>query len=240
MSKSIAVSTVFSVIAHIGIGVALTALQKPNSTVLQVAPAQKTRVNVQLVQAPTPMPSISEEPQKHIVTTTAPSDFHKQTAHKKKVEKRTPPKPDKTLPTHAVKPAPPKAPSREGESKPSPKVITKNVSSEAVESKVEEAPVQGASSEYRRIDKPQLAGRQVQPAYPYRARKLHHQGTVILDIKLDEKGKIVTLEVEKTSGYRSLDKAAVSAVGRWRFQPLIENGHGVRSRVRVPVRFRLG
>ena len=225
MLKPIAVSSVFSVIAHIGMGGALILLHKHDPVVLQIAPVQKARVNVQLVQAPAPAPPRPEEPKKRIVTTAAPSDVQ---TPKKTPVKQAPSL--KAVAQHKPKSTP---------AKPAPKVIANHISSQAVISEVEDTPAQGASSKYRRVDKPQLVGRQVQPAYPYRARKLRHQGTVILDVKLDEKGKVVTMEVEKASGYRSLDKAALSAVGRWRFQPLVENGRGIRSRVRIPVRFHL-
>ena len=43
--------------------------------------------------------------------------------------------------------------------------------------------------------------------------------------------------VEKSSRNRNLDRAAMDAARKWKFNPEMQNGVGVQSRVRVPVDF---
>ena len=47
------------------------------------------------------------------------------------------------------------------------------------------------------------------------------------------------IKVEKSSGYRELDRAALDAARRWRFNPEIRNGRKVEGYARVPVSFNL-
>ena len=258
MSKPIILCAAASVALHIVLALSLAFWEKTHPYLLHVAPARKSMVDVHLMKIKNPPVLPQADTAKKVVTTTAATDF------KAGIEPKPHPKKEKTKKVAEKKPTPVKKPlvvknelqklpepPPVPEKKVSPKkvqkpaveasqVVVKTVEPVAVDSKVEDVAVQGASSEYRRIDKPHLAGRQKQPAYPYRARKLGHQGTVILDVKLDEAGKVVEVVVEKTSGHSSLDKAALSTVKRWNFQPLLENGKGIRSRVRIPVQFRLG
>jgi len=62
---------------------------------------------------------------------------------------------------------------------------------------------------------------------------------VILKVEVDQKGVPITVEVEQGSGYQLLDQAALKAVKRWRFQPERIGGVPVKSKVSIPVRFRL-
>lgn len=58
------------------------------------------------------------------------------------------------------------------------------------------------------------------PNYPSIALRGRYQGTVTIEIKVDETGNVTSAKVEKTSGYGVLDEAALSVVkNRWRFPP---------------------
>jgi TonB family protein len=58
------------------------------------------------------------------------------------------------------------------------------------------------------------------PKYPPLAQAHQYQGTVTLEILVDETGKITSVKVRKTSGYSVLDEAALKAVkDGWRFPP---------------------
>ena len=77
------------------------------------------------------------------------------------------------------------------------------------------------------------------PNYPREEERRGIGGTVILVITVDENGVAQDVEVEKSSGNRNLDRAAVTAARRWKFNPEVRNGQKVASRVRVPVDFTL-
>jgi protein TonB len=77
------------------------------------------------------------------------------------------------------------------------------------------------------------------PEYPQLAKQMHQEGLVILRVEVDQKGIPVKVEVKQSSGYQLLDQAALKAVRRWRFQPERIGGLSVKSRVAIPVRFRL-
>ncbi|OUR75415.1 hypothetical protein A9Q83_18540 [Alphaproteobacteria bacterium 46_93_T64] len=75
------------------------------------------------------------------------------------------------------------------------------------------------------------------PRYPRRAFELGQQGVVTLAALILPSGQPQSLKIEHSSGHRLLDKAALSAVKKWEFEPLVRNGQKIKSWVRVPVRF---
>ena len=78
------------------------------------------------------------------------------------------------------------------------------------------------------------------PVYPRAALLANIEGTVILEVTVDEHGKPVDVVIAVSSGSRDLDRAARDQVLRaWRFQPAMENGRAVRAIGRVPVNFTL-
>jgi protein TonB len=77
------------------------------------------------------------------------------------------------------------------------------------------------------------------PKYPHLARQKHWQGVVWLLVDVSADGLVDDLRLEKSCGYRVLDKAASQAVRRWKFSPARRAGLVVESQVRIPVRFRL-
>jgi protein TonB len=79
--------------------------------------------------------------------------------------------------------------------------------------------------------------RRVKPDYPAIARKRREEGTVTLLITL-EGANVLSVKVEKSSGFSALDEAAAAAVRRWRFEP-DSRARSRRIQARVPVTFRL-
>jgi protein TonB len=79
--------------------------------------------------------------------------------------------------------------------------------------------------------------RRVKPDYPAIARKRREEGTVTLLITL-EGANVLSVKVEKSSGFSALDEAAAAAVRRWRFEP-DSRSRSRRIQARVPVTFRL-
>ena len=77
------------------------------------------------------------------------------------------------------------------------------------------------------------------PEYPWPARVQGHQGRVVLSVWVSAAGEADRLAVLQSSGYPTLDRAAVQAVEGWRFQPARRGGSDAASMLYVPVVFRL-
>jgi protein TonB len=77
------------------------------------------------------------------------------------------------------------------------------------------------------------------PRYPLIARRNGEQGTVTLKVLVTREGLPASVNVEKTSGSRHLDSAALETVKTWRFVPARQGGQPVEAWVLVPVVFKL-
>jgi protein TonB len=77
------------------------------------------------------------------------------------------------------------------------------------------------------------------PEYPRAAKRQRHQGTVLIWVEVSIEGTLQALGIEKSSGYRSLDQAALSAISRWGFIPAVEDGRPVPGRTEVSISFQL-
>jgi TonB family protein len=79
--------------------------------------------------------------------------------------------------------------------------------------------------------------RKVQPIYPPEARSARLQGTVVLQVVIDEVGEVRNLRT--VSGDAVLAQAAIVAVRQWRYQPYRLNGQPVKMPLEITVNFRL-
>jgi protein TonB len=78
------------------------------------------------------------------------------------------------------------------------------------------------------------------PSYPGPALRARQEGLVLLRIHVDAQGVPTHVEVERSSGHRALDRAAIDyALKRLRFKPAERDGRPVAAIARVPVDFRL-
>lgn len=89
-----------------------------------------------------------------------------------------------------------------------------------------------------RSQAPRLLAGNPSPQYPAAALRAGVGGTVMVRAELDANGQPVDVDVIRRSGNRDLDRAAVQAVRKWRFEPAMRNGKGVASTVQVPVDFK--
>lgn len=62
------------------------------------------------------------------------------------------------------------------------------------------------------------------PAYPSISRRMGEQGKVMLRVYVNEQGQPERIELQQSSGFDRLDKAAMDAVRRWKFVPGKRNG----------------
>jgi TonB family protein len=86
--------------------------------------------------------------------------------------------------------------------------------------------------------RPPVLTLRIEPVYPEAARKIHAEGTVVVDAVISATGVVEEVRVVK-SAHPLLDAAAVDAVGRWRYSPATLNGQPVRVLLSVTVRFSL-
>ncbi|WP_314105660.1 energy transducer TonB [uncultured Stenotrophomonas sp.] len=78
------------------------------------------------------------------------------------------------------------------------------------------------------------------PVYPRSALRSGVEGSVVASLNVDTRGQVTNADIVKRSGGRDrdLDRAVLTTVRDWKFEPAMHNGRAVASVVRVPVDFR--
>lgn len=76
------------------------------------------------------------------------------------------------------------------------------------------------------------------PVYPELAQRAGVQGTVILEVQLDERGRVSEVTVLRGQRF-GLTEAAVAAVSRWRYEPAHLGGRAVPVLMTVTINFEL-
>ena len=121
----------------------------------------------------------------------------------------------------------------------------------ATETPVAVAPVpaarQTAPADTQRKAAPVLRNREARPlasntkpTYPASALRNGVQGSVVASLSVDPRGQVTEANIVQRSGSRDrdLDRAVMSTVRAWKFEPAMNKGRAVASVVRVPVDFR--
>ena len=80
---------------------------------------------------------------------------------------------------------------------------------------------------------------QVPPRYPRRAARLQIEGFVIVEFTITPDGNVVEPVVVESRPPRVFDQAALQAIVQWRFEPRVERGQAVESRVKQRIEFSL-
>ena len=75
------------------------------------------------------------------------------------------------------------------------------------------------------------------PRYPLESRRKKEQGTVLLSLILGTDGAVEQISVSRSSGFSRLDDAALQAVRRWRWEPVIRDGAAVKVKGLVEIPF---
>lgn len=219
----------------------LSSLDKPDNTMtlrILTAPPKEAQEPVK-PEVPEP-PPVPQKPEPELTKPKPPEKVEQKIIEKPKLKK--PEKEIKKPIEEKKKPEPPKQPKKITE------VVEKKVTKETEvaaapapqpERIVRTPQAPAASSSPMLIEKPQFKSRPTPPVYPRSARTRGQQGTVFLEIWLDEQGNQTKHIIAKSSGFDVLDRAALQAVKKWKFQGHKENGKGISSRVKVPVKFEL-
>jgi protein TonB len=77
------------------------------------------------------------------------------------------------------------------------------------------------------------------PNYPPLSRRAREQGRVVLRVFVDASGQASRVDVQTSSGFERLDRAATTAVSRWKFVPAKRGSELVAAWVLVPFVFSL-
>lgn len=77
------------------------------------------------------------------------------------------------------------------------------------------------------------------PRYPAEAMRRRESGTVLVRVDVGPDGVPTSTSLVQSSRSRSLDKAALDAVRRWRFRPAVVDGRPTVGSVVVPIEFNL-
>ncbi|MDX6766228.1 MAG: TonB family protein [Candidatus Methylacidiphilales bacterium] len=77
------------------------------------------------------------------------------------------------------------------------------------------------------------------PPYPEQARRQRQEGVVLLRLSITADGSVQEVSVQRSSGHPLLDRAAMKAAQRYRFQPATLGGLPVPSTTLQPIRFDL-
>jgi protein TonB len=77
------------------------------------------------------------------------------------------------------------------------------------------------------------------PEYPRLARRKGYEGIVVLEVLVDEEGRVGDMRLFRSSKHGILDRAAMASVKKWLFEPGMHGGEPVEMWVRVPIRFQL-
>lgn len=99
------------------------------------------------------------------------------------------------------------------------------------------APAEPVVVDPRKPQRPIAALSSVRPTYPRDQVCLGISGTVSLVVTIGADDSVLQVNVERSTRSRALDRAAMDAVRRARWQAEIVNGKPVTSRVRLPVEF---
>jgi protein TonB len=77
------------------------------------------------------------------------------------------------------------------------------------------------------------------PAYPPELLAARVEGTVMLWVKLDARGRVKSVHVHKSSGYEAFDQSALETVRQWEFDPATRRGVPVSYEFLKPIEFQI-
>ncbi|MDR5170955.1 energy transducer TonB [Methylobacillus flagellatus] len=194
-------------------------------------------IMVSLVKSPEPIPEVA-------ITEPEPQPQPKPPEPKPKPK----PKPkvvDKPVPIEAPQPVEQVEEVKEEVSEPQPQEVKQAPSQAPVQDKPVVAekvePVKPPEPKDQPIPEVAISGvsysHQEIPVYPAMSRRLGEQGVVMLRILISEAGVPETIQIETSSGSERLDKAALEATKKSRFNPYKRNNKPMKVSVIAPVRF---
>lgn len=216
-----ALSLTLAIGLHVAAGAALLTLVHPVIQQVFEAPVQ-----IQLVTEAPPQPKAQPEPPRPVPVREQPVRQERKPAP---VKPAPTPAPQKVIqseaPAPAAEPVMTAPPPREAAPAPAPEPRPAPAPAPAV--------VQEPRHDADYLHNPK-------PAYPRASISLAEEGVVTLRVQVSEDGKPLQVQLQKSSGFVRLDRAAQDTVrNSWRFVPGTVDGKPVTTWVNVPVRFTL-
>jgi TonB family protein len=92
---------------------------------------------------------------------------------------------------------------------------------------------------FQAFDSPPELLREVEPKYPESAREAEAEGDVLVEVIIDENGRVVSARVIDSDTIGALENAAVEAAYKFLFKPARQGDVPVKCRVVIPFRFTL-
>ncbi|WED27671.1 energy transducer TonB [Vibrio sp. DW001] len=89
------------------------------------------------------------------------------------------------------------------------------------------------------IKKPTFTARPTPVSYPRLAKRRGQQGKVLIEVWIDDHGNQIKQFIVDSSGFSTLDGAALTAISNWKFDVSTDRGHAIAHRVQIPVNFKL-
>ncbi|MFC1235046.1 energy transducer TonB [Vibrio sp. F74] len=123
--------------------------------------------------------------------------------------------------------------------KPTIKETTTSTRADIPSKPVESAVSTPRASTPKLIKKPTFKARPTPVSYPRVAKRRGQQGKVLIEVWIDDKGKQIKQFIVDSSGFSTLDGAALTAISNWKFDVSTDRGHAIAHRVQIPVNFKL-
>lgn len=169
-------------------------------------------------------PMISKEIELFVINDEEPQVQKRQKIEKKKFEKQ-----EKIIEEKIIEPTIPAE---------SPQVVISAPPSVISPPQVYEEPkAEVKDVEFGSAEGPKFLHREM-PVYPLLARRLGKEGRVILRLTIDEKGRLLNIEVIEGAGY-GFTESAIDAVRKSSFLPAKKEGIPIASRALLPIKFTL-
>jgi TonB family protein len=95
------------------------------------------------------------------------------------------------------------------------------------------------ATEFHAFDEAPVLLRAQSPRYPDLARQAGIEGTVLLNVLVDEDGKVGDVSIIQSDVTSAMEKAAIEAAKGFFFKPAKQRTVPVRAHIAVPIRFKL-
>ncbi|MDR7016821.1 TonB family protein [Acinetobacter sp. 3657] len=235
MKKKIITALVAVVIGHVGVLWAVSHIKT-----IELKPIEKEPLKVKFVKIKEPPKAELPKPKE-----TPKPEPKKEVKEVKVVEKPLPPPPKKIEKVQQVKAEAPKQVIQKTEPKVETKIETTVVSTTVTEKVVEKPkPVQEAAKPQAAADPSpksvSIGGAGIQwsrtPKPTATAKDMENQPrSAVLAIEADEKGKITSVRIVRSTGLPALDEKLVRQVRSGRFKPYMENGVAYPIKAELPL-----